>query len=558
MPQTTHRSVDVAIVGAGTAGLAAYHAAVARTPRVVLIEHGPQGTTCTRVGCMPSKLLLAAAEVAHSARHAARFGIDCDVQVDGRAVMARVRRERDRFVDLAAAETSLIAAEDRILGHARFTAPHMLEVNGESIEAGAVVIATGSSASVPSAFDAVRDRVVVSDDVFEWTTLPESLAVFGAGPLGIELGQAFHRLGVRVRVFGRGGGLGPLTDPVVRAAALAAIGSEMPLDPDAKVVAVRRCGEGVEVHFEDLGGRSRVETFAFALIATGRRPNVDGLGLEIAGVSLDRKGIPVVDRETMQCGSSSVFIAGDASHGTPVLHEAVDEGHIAGDNAALYPTVLPGARRSRLQITFCEPQLTVVGPGFEKLSKEGEIVTGEVSFEDQGRSRIMGRNCGLGHVYAEPVSGRFLGAEIVGPCAEHLGHLLAWAHQQKVAIDLMLAMPVYHPVVEEGLRTALRDVRAKCRAGNDGGHGSRFLQMPDRDRRTAMKKASKETNAVEGEGSYTATRAYNAGLAKANKEGHSRELGEKASNALDGPEGDSLREADRIGTIGHPKRARKG
>jgi dihydrolipoamide dehydrogenase len=242
----------------------------------------------------------------------------------------------------------------------------------------------------------------------------------------------------------------------------------MPLRPDAKILAVRRHGEGVAVHFEDLGGPSRVETFALALIATGRHPNLDHLGLEIAGVSLDHEGVPVVDRETMQCGSSSVFIAGDASHGTPVLHEAIDEGHIAGDNAALYPKVQLGSRRSRLQITFCEPQLTVVGPGFEKLSKEGEIVIGEVSFEDQGRSRIMGRNCGLGHVYADPASNRFLGAEIVGPCAEHLGHLLAWAHQQKLAIDPMLAMPIYHPVVEEGLRTALRDVRAKCRTGQQG------------------------------------------------------------------------------------------
>src|SRR5580704_15465137 len=98
------RAVDVAVVGAGTAGLAAYRAAVARTPSVVLIEHGPYGTTCARVGCMPSKLLLAAAEVAHGARHAARFGIGCSVQVDGRAVMDRVRRERDRFVHLAVDE----------------------------------------------------------------------------------------------------------------------------------------------------------------------------------------------------------------------------------------------------------------------------------------------------------------------------------------------------------------------------------------------------------------------------------------------------------------------
>jgi dihydrolipoamide dehydrogenase len=463
--QERRLSVDVAIVGAGTAGIAAYRAASAITARVVLIEHGPRGTTCARVGCMPSKLLLAAADVAHTARRATPFGIRCSVEVDGRAVMERVRSERDRFVDLVIKDLDRIPAEHQISGRARFVAPQVLEVNGQAIEARAVVIAAGSSPSIPSAFDVVHDRVIVSDDVFSWTKLPESLAVFGAGPLGIEIGQALHRLGVRVHIFGRGGAFGPLTDPVVRAAALAAIGSEMALDPDARVVTVRRENNGVAVEFKDEAGRARVEQFEFALIATGRRPNLTDLGLENAGAALDPDGVPVIDRETMQCGKTPLFLAGDASHDVPVLHEAADEGKIAGENAARYPNVEPRARRSRLQITFCEPQLTVVGPGFEKLSK-GEMVIGEVRFEEQGRSRIMGRNRGLGRVYADRATGRFLGGEIAGPSAEHLGHLLAWAHQQELTIDAMLAMPIYHPVVEEGLRTALRDASAKCRAGH--------------------------------------------------------------------------------------------
>jgi dihydrolipoamide dehydrogenase len=114
-----------------------------------------------------------------------------------------------------------------------------------------------------------------------------------------------------------------------------------------------------------------------------------------------------------------------------------------------------------LQITFSDPQLVVVRSGFDALSKAGEIVVGEVSFEDQGRSCIMGRNRGLGHLYADPSSGRFLGAQIAGPSAEHLGHLLAWAYQQELTTDDLLAMPIYHPVVEEGLRSALRDASTK-------------------------------------------------------------------------------------------------
>jgi dihydrolipoamide dehydrogenase len=466
------RSVDVAIVGAGKAGLSAYRAAAALTASVVLIERGPRGTMCARAGCMPSKLLVAAADVAEQARRAAPFGIACSVQVDGRAVMGRVRRERDRFVDLVLTDMGRIPAEHQLQGSARIVAPGVIEVDDVPIHARALVIATGSTPSIPPLFASLGDRLVVNDDVFEWTTLPPSVAVFGLGAIGLELGQALHRLGVRVRVFGRGGSFGALTDPVVRAVALAALRSEMAIDPDATIHDVRRDGDGVLVEFEDGTGRARVETFAFALMATGRHPNFAGLGVENAGVARDPDGVPLFDRGTLQCGSAPVFIAGDASGDVPVLHEALDEGKIAGENAAGYPNVESRPRRSRLQITFCDPQLAIVGATFGELSRDGEPVIGEVSFEQQGRSRILGQDRGIGHLYADPASGRFLGAEIAGPCAEHLGHLLAWAHQQELTVDRMLTMPFYHPVVEEGLRTALRDAHTKLEASITGSHPS--------------------------------------------------------------------------------------
>jgi dihydrolipoamide dehydrogenase len=467
------RSVDVAVLGAGTAGLAAYHAALATGARVLLVEHGARGTMCARVGCMPSKLLIAAADVAHGAKSAAPFGIRCAYEVDGSAVMERVRRERDRFVDSVVTRIDSIPAEQRLAGRARFVSPGLLDVDGDGfaaptrVEARAVVIATGSSPSVPSLFDAVRDRAAVSDDVFEWTTLPESVAVFGSGAIGLELGQALHRLGVRVHVFGRGGTVGPLTDPVVRAAAELALRSEMTLDAAAEVRAVRREGDGISVDFAS-DGHARVERFALALLATGRQPNLAGLDLENAGVALDAHGVPLFDPATMQCGSSAVFIAGDASHALPVLHEAANEGTMAGENAARYPDVLARARRSHLQIIFCDPQMALVGTSYEDLSRAGETVIGEVRFEHEGRSIIMGRKGGVARLYAELASGRFLGAEMVGPRVEHLGHLLAWAHQQALTVDPMLAMPFYHPTMEESLRTALRDVREQRRkAGRD-------------------------------------------------------------------------------------------
>jgi dihydrolipoamide dehydrogenase len=151
----------------------------------------------------------------------------------------------------------------------------------------------------------------------------------------------------------------------------------------------------------------------------------------------------------------------------PLLHEAADEGRIAGENAARYPKVTAADRRSMLAIAFTDPQIALVGSTSSELAGREDVVVGSVSFDDQGRSRVMRRNRGLARLYADATTGRFLGAEMAGPAAEHIGHLLAWAHQQRLTIDQMLAMPFYHPVVEEGIRTALRDASAKLAAARD-------------------------------------------------------------------------------------------
>lgn len=454
------RSVAVAVIGGGTAGLAAYRAAKAILPRTILIEGGAFGTTCARVGCMPSKLLIAAAEAAHDAREARPFGVRADVSIDGRAVMDRVRRERDRFVGFVLEGVDAIPADDKVIGRARFIGPGLLEVGGERIQARAVVVATGSSPVVPPMFEGVLERVIVNDDVFAWETLPRSVAVFGAGVIGLELGQALARLGVRVRIFGKGGALGGLTDPKVQAAALASFAKEVPIDVDARVRSVRLGGDGIVVVSES-EARYVSESFEYALVAAGRRPRIQGLGLEAARIMLDARGAPVVDRATLQVGGSAVFVAGDANDDVPLLHEAADEGRIAGENAARFPIVKSGLRRSPLAIAFTDPNLAVVGASHASLAGRDDVIAGSVSFADQGRSRVMLKNRGALRVYAERGSRRFLGAELAAPRGEHLAHLLAWAHQQELTIPEMLAMPFYHPVVEEGLRTALRDVAAK-------------------------------------------------------------------------------------------------
>ncbi len=282
--------------------------------------------------------------------------------------------------------------------------------------------------------------------------------MFGAVVIGLELGQALHRLGVRVRVFGHQGRVGPLTDPEVLKKAESIFAKELHFAAHGKVREVLPHEDGILVKWE--GGE---ETFGCALVTAGRRPNLSKLGLENAGIDLDASGTPKFDRCTMQVGSSSVFIAGDANQDVPLLHEASDEGKIAGQNAASFPKVSNGLRRSPLAIVFTDPNIAMVGSTWAQIAGQDPVV-GEVDFADQGRSRVMCQNRGLLRVYANR-EGRFLGAEMIGPRAEHLAHLLAWAHQAKLTIPDMLEMPFYHPVIEEGLRTALRDAAAKLTTG---------------------------------------------------------------------------------------------
>ncbi len=453
--------VDVAVIGAGTAGLNARREAEKNGARTVMIESGPYGTTCARVGCMPSKLLIAAAEAAHEARHAGRFGVHAKPEIDGRAVLARVRRERDRFVGFVVESSEAVPAEQRLHGRARFLAPTALDVDGVRVEAKATVIATGSAPVIPTELDAVRERVLTNESVFELPDLPESVAVLGTGVIALELGQALHRLGVRTAIFGRSLRVGPASDPQIQASARAVIGAELDLRLGARVHFAPADG-GILAEWEAEGGRKGQERFAYVIAAVGRAPNVEDLGLDRAGLALDAAGVPPFDPRTMQCGSAPIFLAGDAAADRPLLHEAADEGKIAGANAARFPDVRAQRRRTPLAIVFTQPQIALVGARYAQLDPD-EFEVGEVFYEDQGRARVMGLNAGLVRVYGRRACGTLLGAEMVGPRVEHTAHLLAWAVQQRMTVQQALDCPFYHPVIEEGIQTALRDLSSELR-----------------------------------------------------------------------------------------------
>jgi dihydrolipoamide dehydrogenase len=303
--------------------------------------------------------------------------------------------------------------------------------------------------------------------------VPASLAVVGTGIIGLELGQALARLGSDVVFFNDDERLGPITDPTVRAVMGAILGEEMTLRLGVTLTDARAVDDGIELVWK-ADGQSHRQVFAQVLAATGRRPNVDQLDLRAAGLTLDERGVPDFDPRTTRCGESAVFIAGDANNDRPLLHEASDEGKIAGLNAARHarePRQSPRAhlRRTPLTVVFTDPQIGLVGRTHRELGEQkgGErewsdrVAVGEVDYRDQGRARVMGQNRGVVRIYGDASDGRLLGAEMAGPAVEHTAHLLAWAIQQRLTVVEALAMPFYHPCLEEGIRTALRDLAAR-------------------------------------------------------------------------------------------------
>ncbi|WP_156357040.1 dihydrolipoyl dehydrogenase [Sphingomonas sp. Leaf38] len=453
----TNLTCDVAIIGAGTAGLAAERSARRNGAKTLLIDEGFGGTTCASVGCMPSKLLIAAGNAMHAVEQAKVFGVEASAQVDGVAVMARVRKQRDAFV--AGVETSIdkLPDEVKIEARAKFAGATILALSdGRQVHAKSVVIATGSSPAIPDMFDAVRDRVLTNESIFELKDLPGSIGVVGAGALGLELAQAMARLGVETMVFDTGETIGGLKDPHVAEAYHAILSREMPIllgvdlkaDPD---------GDGVALSWK--GSASGSKRFDYLLVATGRPPRIKDIGLETTGLALDDHGMPDYDRDTMQCGSAPIFIAGDADHDRAVLHEASAEGMIAGRNAASYPEVTPGKRTVPFAITFTHPNVAVIG----KIAKDDEAdsVIGAASYDDQGRAKVEACNAGLVRFYADRRDGRLTGATMAGPAVEHSAHLIAWAIQSGWTATEVLDLPFYHPTFEEGMKDALRSICAE-------------------------------------------------------------------------------------------------
>lgn len=443
----------IVIIGAGTAGLTALTEVKKHTDDFILIDRGPYGTTCARVGCMPSKVLMSIAHNFHKCKILSDRGImgTENICADIPSVMEYIRKLRDRFASGPA--KAVEALKDKaIKGSPRFIDSNTLEVNGKTIITEKTIIATGSSPIIPGAWKSFGNRIITTDNFFEMNNFESPLAVIGLGPVGAELGQALAQLGIEVHCFSLDTTVAGLTDPVISGLMVEILKRDMKL----------YLGEPAEIGNAGNGklyvkaGNNQVEVNNI-IASLGRKPNIGGLGLEDLGVDINKNGYPVFDPITLRIGKLPVYIAGDVSGLRPIMHEAADEGSIAAYHA-LNPKAKCLKRRTPMGIVFTAPNAARAGLSYADLA-ERDFIMGGTDFKSQGRAITEGEDEGLIHIYADPSTGKILGSEMAIPEGEHIAHILTWAIQQDIDLDTLLKMPFYHPTIEEGLRSALRNTR---------------------------------------------------------------------------------------------------
>lgn len=461
----THIRVDVAIIGAGTAGMNAYSTLRKAGVQSVLIDQGPLGTTCARVGCMPSKAVLHAGQrwdAMRSLLPAAERGRAEQALPAGSTTPQQLWEEalatRDHLVEGNIRQLHELAGNALLQAQARFTGPHTLQLdNGNTVEAKAFVLATGSEAVRPPELQqALGDRLITTDELFFLPEVPRRLAVVGLGPIGLEMGVALSRLASQVVGSNRSRRVGLMEDPEVNAAALDYFGQVFPMAFEVPVQAQRRSDGAVDFQAGNVQA-----TVDWVLAATGRVPRVKALALEQAGAHFDDKGKLRWDPVTQQVLGVPIFLAGDVSSDRPLMHEAAVGGVVAAQRALQHlglEKTQPVRRRSApLSIVFSDPDLAVVGRRFSMLP--ADVVVATTRGRGNGRSKIMHAPHHMLRLYADASSRKLLGASIFCAGGEHLAHQLAWAVQRGETSESLRELPYYHPTVEEMIDNALKELR---------------------------------------------------------------------------------------------------
>jgi pyruvate/2-oxoglutarate dehydrogenase complex dihydrolipoamide dehydrogenase (E3) component len=411
---------NLVVLGAGTAGLVSAIGAAGLGAKVALVERDLMGGDCLNYGCVPSKALTRSSRAAYDAAHAATFGIWVNAgAVDFCGIMERLRRLRAGIAHNDSAKRFSEAGVDVFLGQGVFAGPDELRVGDAGLRFARAVIATGSRAASLAIPGLAEIGFLTNETVFALTALPKRLLVIGAGPIGCELAQAFRRFGSEVSIIGLEAQLLPREDADAAAVLAAQFEREsIGLALGAKILRVEQQEETKVVVFERNGSQQKLEGDAI-LVAIGRTPNLDGLGLEAAGVEFDRDGVTVDDR--LRTSNRRIYAAGDICSPYKFTHAADAMARMVVQNALFWGR----KRASSLVIpwtTYTDPEIAHVGL-YEKEARERglEVQTFTVPFAELDRAVLDGETEGFARLHVEAGSGRILGATVV---ARHAGEMI--------------------------------------------------------------------------------------------------------------------------------------
>lgn len=452
---------DFVVIGAGSAGYAAARTAADLGLRTAVVDGAAElGGLCILRGCMPSKTLIESADRSLSIRRAAEFGLRAAASG---ADIAKIRqRKRALIRGFAEYRQSQLESGRFVLyrGAAGFRDAHTIQIDPRdgsgSFEARAkcFCIATGSVASAPDIPGLHETGFWTSDEVLDADQLPDSFAVLGGGAIALELAHYLEGVGCEVSIIQRGTHLLTGLPPEISAVIERAYGRRgVQVFCGTRVARIGNPGDGKRKRIEFMhGAEPQAVEAAEILLAMGRRPNVAGLGLELAGVKVREGKIEVSD--TMQTSQPHVFAAGDVCTSLEVVHVAVQEGEIAARNAfELIHGRLPAHQmdhRLALFGVFSHPQVAKIGANEQALAERGiPFESASYPFDDHGKSMVMGETEGFVKMTAHRATGEILGACCVGPQATEIIHEVAVAMRFRSTAQEFLKVPHYHPTLSE-------------------------------------------------------------------------------------------------------------
>lgn len=433
---------DLAVIGAGAAGLVTAGGASQMGLKVVLFEAGEMGGECLNNGCVPSKALLAAAHAAHAGPAAARLGVRFGApEIDWTQVNAHVRSAIDAIAPHDSQERFEGFGVEVVRAYARFVSPDTLEADGRRFTARRIVIATGSAPALPPIPGLAEAPYLTNETVFGLPQRPEHLLILGGGAIGCELAQAHRRLGSRVTIVEADRVL-PRDDPELVAIVVAALRADgVEIIEGAKAVKVES-GDGVTLHLGD--GRS--VQGSRLLVAAGRAARVEGYGLDVAGVAYSKAGIAVDAR--LRTSNRRIFAIGDCRDGPRFTHAAGYDAGIAIRNI-VFRLPAKASYRALPWVTFTDPELAQVGMTEAEARKAhgDKLKVLAWSFEKNDRAQAEGRTVGRAKVMA--VGGRPVGASIAGHGAGEMIQIWALAISARLKLSAVAGMIAPYPTYGE-------------------------------------------------------------------------------------------------------------